>query len=146
MVLLPFVLILSNASKMFGLRNMEFIETVESMLFSFNRGYTKRPRFNDGDKIKFVKKLMKAEDGAVVINPTFFYTLDEIKAIIKNRIKEDTPFGKTLEGNYEKFVNNNLKRFLVMEKSGENIGKYKVNDDNIISALDSFNLFQFSGE
>ena len=145
MVLLPFVLILSNASKMFGMRNMEFIETVESMLFSFNRGYTNRPRFSDGDKIRFVKKLMKAEDGAAVINPTFYYSLDEIKAIIKNRIK-NTPFDKTLQSNYDTFVNNNLKRFLYMEKSGENIGKYKVNDDTITSALDSFNLFQFSGE
>jgi len=102
MVLLPFVLILSNASKMFGLRNLEFIETVESMLFSFNKGYTNRPRFTTGDKMGFIAKLFKS-NGNVVLNPSTYYTLEEIKAVIKSNLS-GTPYGVILEENYENFV------------------------------------------
>ena len=145
-VLLPFVLILSNISKMMGLRNLEFIETVESMLFSFNKGYSDRPRFSSGDKFKFVKTLFVSNGGSVVLNPSLHYKLNEIKAVIKNNIKP-TSFDKVLKGDYDNFVDKNLKRFLEMDKSsGENYGKYKVGEDQVVQALDSFNLFQFSGE
>lgn len=145
LALMPFILIVANTAKMFSVRNMEFVESVESMLFQFNKGYTKQLRFKAGDKNNLVKLLFGKN---ATLRSSGYYSLDEIVNEMKSVVAIDNNARMTrlLEGKYEGFVKQNMKRFMRMnEEPGDNYGKYQITEDAVLSATDSYNLLDLNG-
>lgn len=141
-VLLPFVLLIANTSKLFGMRGLEFIESVESYLFMTNQGVNKRLKFNPNTKLNFLK-ILQAADG---IRPSTWYSSEQLERAIKayvNGADVGKQQLKTILGDrIEPFVNNYMKRFMEENKEpGTDFGKYRVNTVALESAMDSYNLF-----
>lgn len=150
--ILPFVLVIANMSKLIGLRNLQFIGTVESIIFVGNRHYNDTPRFTPIDQRKFIEAIQKAvaavpEGGgdAPVKIPLSFGKYYKIDDLINNftHFYESTKIAKLKillkDAKLIQFVKNNLKRFMSMDDDG----KYQFTQDALEQAMDSYNLLNF---
>lgn len=151
--LLPFILMMSNMSKMFGMRSVEFIHTAESVLFAGNKSYTSTPKFTLPDQKLLKEKLQQVQSGDVAFQFGKYYDLSVIMGAIK-KMRNDlatqqtkTRISRKLEillknNKLDDFVNNNLKRFMETNDNGE----YRFSEDALESAMDSYNLQSFDAE
>lgn len=137
LALMPFVLVIANMSKMLGMRNLQFIETIESLLFSSNKGYAKRPKFSR--TIKGAMIGLFQSKGVALGN---YFTLDELKTIVKKIVDGgDNQRIKILlkDSKMTDFVERNLVRYL----PSNDVGKFQLTQDGLENAMDSYNLLPF---